>query len=110
MTTVKHIATFEEGAIAFRYSASGKLQAWKVFGFRLTPKGDRQYRLYRDGSSIWVNASALLTGWEDDFPGYEAVDWGSLHYLPEQLDADKDCLEADEHEYWEEQRLSLYSS
>lgn len=79
MTTAKHIPQFAEGAIAFRYSLNGTLQAWKVFGFRLNSKGQREYRLYRDGLDRWEPASNLLSGWEDNFPGYDAVDWGHLH-------------------------------
>lgn len=78
MTTAKpHIAKFERGAIAFRYTLSGTLEAWDVFGSR--PKRDgREYKIMRNGLMFWEVEENLLTGWEPDFPGYEAVDWGDI--------------------------------
>ncbi len=101
MITAEYNPTFEEGAIAFRYTSAGTLQAWKVFAVRFN-KGQKEYRLYRDSFKRWESASNLLTGWEPDFPGYDSVDWGGLHYLPSQMDADKDCSEADEQEFDQE--------
>lgn len=100
MTTAKHIPKFEEGAIAFRWTSIGEiLQAWKVFGFRLTPKGERQYRLWRDGFERWEPASELLTGWEDGFPGYDMVDWGQITRSDSDFsEPDDEPLEAEEKE------------
>lgn len=76
MTMAKSpILKFERGSIAFRYTLNGTLEAWDVFGSRL--KGDsREYKIMRNGLMFWESEEKLLTGWEPDFPGYDAVDWG----------------------------------
>lgn len=77
MQTVRYLPRFEEGAIAFRWTAAGVLQAWHVWEFRLGRTG-REYRIFRDGFTFWEPDNRLLDGWEPNFPGYDRVDWGSI--------------------------------
>lgn len=78
MTMVKTpVLKFERGSVAFRYTLNGTLEAWDVFGSRL--KGDsREYKIMRNGLMFWESEEKLLTGWEPDFPSYDAVNWGDI--------------------------------
>lgn len=78
MTMAKSpILKFERGSISFRHTLNGTLEAWDVLGSK--PKRDsREYKIMRSGLMFWEAEEKLLTGWEPDFPGYEAVDWGDI--------------------------------
>lgn len=108
MTTARYVARFEKNAIAFRRTLRGTLEAWKIVGFRQSPKGN-EYEIFRDGLMFWELSENLLTGWEEDFPGFEQVSWGSLPRpaLPDDSGVD------DEAKLWEEARdselVELYS-
>lgn len=107
MTTVKYIPRFEHGSIAFRKWDESCL-AYKVFGFRRSPAGEPEYRLFRDGLSFWCKSSYLLTGWEEDFNA-KTVDWGDItpSYTPPEdfpSDEDKEHYDAEESEF-----IKLYS-
>lgn len=78
MTMVKTpVLKFERGSVAFRYTLNGTLEAWDVFGSR-PRRGNREYKIMRNGLMFWESEEKLLTGWEPDFPGYDAVDWGDI--------------------------------
>lgn len=76
MTTVS-VPKFSYGGVAFRYTIKGQLQAWKVFD-RQVSRGVVRYKVIRDGLLFWESEDRLLTGWEADFPGLDAVDWGTI--------------------------------
>lgn len=68
---------FAPGSVAFRYTLRGTLEAWDVVSSKQGRKS-REYKILRNGLMFWEAEERLLTGWESDFPGYDAVDWGDI--------------------------------